>query len=917
VTQATGGLETVIAEGGLAYRVHTFASSGNLQVTESGTVEYLVVAGGGGGGGNTAGGGGAGGYLTGNLSVSAGTCVVTVGAGGAGGLAAAPTAQRGINGSISSITGGASAISATGGGGAAGWDESANPFKNGGSGAGRTGSANGISIGIGLGTAGQGNNGGLNSAGCAGGGGGAGTAGGNASDTGNGSAGAGGNGLISSISGTARYYAGGGGGGGGSKTRTSGATSGAAGSGGLGGGGAGTAGDQTTATAGTVNTGGGGGGGGFVFGSYGGAGGLGGSGVVIIRYSIGPVPLSYTQYTNQLAVNKFNFTPTAPVIAQGGTSPYSYSISPALPDGLLLASGNGAIYGTPTVTVANSAHTITITDSNATPRTTTAAIGISTSLSYMYSVDLVANKTLTITTEYGVSDSERRAASFNSPGLQVTTFDGTTGSKNLFHGNVLSVRTGYSTISNLGLAVDQFITSVDSGFENYLSVGGNFKTVYGNVQVSVSNFYLDSQAFGNTGTYSWTVPAGVTSISVAGVGGGGGGSQKSAGGTGGAGGQLKYVNNIPVTPGDIYTVVVGTGGTTGGAFGNTGGSTYMFKSTGNTTPILLAAGGRGGDSMYWTNENDAAATIYDAPATPAIYTFQAVSPVGQTIAYSVVSGTLPTGVTLNSSTGVLGGDPDNVVSDTSYSFTVAATTSAQTITRLFVLTVRPLPPYILSISPAYQGQTSWNLLTQGNLSITTANVSYSITAAIESVRTQIKVWGGGGGGTTSGGGIGGGSGYSTGIYTFPVGVAHRLIVGEGGGAVAGAGSRNAAGGGAGSGIEFAANSAPVIVAGGGGGSADSGRNGGAGGGASGQTGSGGGGAGPGGSQSAPGTGVSGGRRTGASGSGRNGGFGGTGSQGSRFAYGFGTGGWGSLNGGDSGSGGGGGGYFGGAEGGVL
>jgi hypothetical protein len=246
---------------------------------------YLVVAGGGGGGGNTAGGGGAGGYLTGNLSVSAGTCVITVGAGGAGGLAAAPTAQRGINGSISSITGGASAISATGGGGAAGWDESANPFKNGGSGAGRAGSGNGISIGIGLGTAGQGNNGGLNSTGCAGGGGGAGAAGGNASDTGNGSAGAGGNGLISSISGTARYYAGGGGGGGGSKTRTSGATSGAAGSGGLGGGGAGTAGDQATATAGTVNTGGGGGGGGFVFGTYGGAGGAGGSGVVIISYA--------------------------------------------------------------------------------------------------------------------------------------------------------------------------------------------------------------------------------------------------------------------------------------------------------------------------------------------------------------------------------------------------------------------------------------------------------------------------------------------------------------------------------------------------------------------------------------------------------------------------------------------------------
>ena len=67
------------------------------------------------------------------------------------------------------------------------------------------------------------------------------------------------------------------------------------------------------------------------------------------------------------------------------------------------------------------------------------------------------------------------------------------------------------------------------------------------------------------GTFSWTCPAGVTSVSVVCVGAGAGGGDPSYGSYGGGGGgALAYANNVSVTPGASYTVVVGRGGTRGG-----------------------------------------------------------------------------------------------------------------------------------------------------------------------------------------------------------------------------------------------------------------------------------------------------------------------------------------------------------------
>jgi hypothetical protein len=810
-------------------------------------------------------------------------------------------------------------LDSSGGGGGGSYSGNApTPGRVGGSGGGggTSGAAGGAAW------AGQGNSGGTGNNDEGGGGGGAGAAGQTA--VGSSYAGAGGAGARSNIDGLNYYYSGGGGGASWQQT---------AGAGGLGGGGGGGAGDSSAAgaggtggrnlgTAGIAGTGGAvnGGNGGSNTGSgggssgqrdyqsYTGVGGNGGSGIVIVRYIVGGDTLATSRAISNVLFGKYNNLPQAPVVPVGGTGPFTYTVTPVLPEGVLFSSANGAVYGSPTVSVYNATYTVTITDSSTPAISASNTFILTTNLSYQYAVDLVANRLLKVTTQYGVSESDRRAASINSPGTQVVVNSLLANNKSLYHGNVLSITSNLGVTTNIATVTTENIITVPSTFNNYVNAGGNLKTYYGNIVANVSGFFLSNAFYGNAGTFTWTVPEGVTSISVAAVGGGGGGSQKTTGGSGGAGGQLKFVNNVPVTPGDTYTIVVGTGGQTGGSFGNTGGDTYMYK-TGNTVPILLAAGGRGGDSMYWT-DNTSSATTLDTPATTPFYTFTAVSPAGGTITYSVSSGSLPNGVTLNSSTGVLTGDPDTVVNSTSYSFTVSASNGTQTISRPFTLIVDPLPPFVVGISPAYNGNTTWNFFTQGNLSISTANVSYTITPQA-TFSVEMKLWGGGGGGSSSGY-IAGGGGYTTGQFTFVNGQSYTLIVGQGGGTVDG--NRNAGGGGAGTGMQFTSNSTPIIVAGGGGGGAGtSGRQGGAGGGSTGQTGEGSGGAG--GSQSAPGAGGNGGRRTGSSGSGRNGGYGGTGSQASRFAYGFGTGGWGSVNGGDAGSGGGGGGYFGGGEGG--
>jgi hypothetical protein len=108
---------------------------------------------------------------------------------------------------------------------------------------------------------------------------------------------------------------------------------------------------------------------------------------------------------------------------------------------------------------------------------------------------------------------------------------------------------------------------------------------------------LDTYA--TPGTYSWTCPAGVTSVTVKCYGGGGGGGRAVGNlintiGRGGGGGGAYASSTITVNPGTTYTVIVGSAGAGGNltAAANTGGT----SSFGTTLVVAVGGGGVANDS---------------------------------------------------------------------------------------------------------------------------------------------------------------------------------------------------------------------------------------------------------------------------------------------------------------------------------
>lgn len=160
--------------------------------------------------------------------------------------------------------------------------------------------------------------------------------------------------------------------------------------------------------------------------------------------------------------------------------------------------------------------------------------------------------------------------------------------------------TGYTAVANCG-------AKFASGSSSPITVTGltnctayTFKVYANNTfgpsaysaasnSVTPTKVVVGQQAYTTAGTYTWVAPAGVTSVSAVVVGGGGGrinwGCEGRAGGGGGA---LAYKNNISVTPGSSYTVIVGAASPSG-----TGGTSSFVN-----TSTVAAGGGTVGSSAY-------------------------------------------------------------------------------------------------------------------------------------------------------------------------------------------------------------------------------------------------------------------------------------------------------------------------------
>ena len=160
-----------------------------------------------------------------------------------------------------------------------------------------------------------------------------------------------------------------------------------------------------------------------------------------------------------------------------------------------------------------------------------------------------------------------------------------------------------------GVVVLRWRTPADtetSGYARFNTTTGAIESNEGSGFSSLQQM-VDSRIikFTEVGSFTWTVPAGVTSVRVLVVAGGGGGCERHGGG-GGGGGMLEHFG-YPVTPGGSIPVVVGAGGKglakpAGNPHGNPGYQGYPSR-----FGDIITYGGGGGFSDT-TNQGDPRAT---------------------------------------------------------------------------------------------------------------------------------------------------------------------------------------------------------------------------------------------------------------------------------------------------------------------
>jgi len=163
-----------------------------------------------------------------------------------------------------------------------------------------------------------------------------------------------------------------------------------------------------------------------------------------------------------------------------------------------------------------------------------------------------------------------------------------------------SIAAGYETTGNFVLTPSTD-TNHGGSFIFRSRVTDGIKSASANTTVNLQ-FTVDpgGHLFNATGSHTWTCPSHVEEVSVVCIGGGGGGGAAYWSGGGGGGGGLGWKNNISVVPGQSYTVVVGSGGSSQNAgSGGSGGQSYFISSA-----TVKGSGGVGGTGTSSTSNQN-------------------------------------------------------------------------------------------------------------------------------------------------------------------------------------------------------------------------------------------------------------------------------------------------------------------------
>lgn len=340
-------------------------------------------------------------------------------------------------------------------------------------------------------------------------------------------------------------------------------------------------------------------------------------------------------------------TSFTPVTGSGGTSPLSYSISPPLPTGLSLAPSTGAITGTPSASSAATTYTVTVTDANS----------------------ATASNTFVLTVNTAVTATQTIVSAFLTQNHAATPFTPVTGgggTGTLSYSVSPTLPAGLSLSSSTG-AVSGTPTAVSAATTYTVTVTDtNGATATNTFQLTVNGVLTATQQIASKSlTVNYPVSTGFTPVT-------------GAGGTG----TLSYSISPTLPPG--LSMASSSGSITGLPTATTATTTYTVTVTDSNSATATAT--------FQLTVNGPVTATQTVPsksltAGTAATSFTPVTGGGGTtpLAYSI-SPTLPTGLTLSSTTGAVTGTPSAASPTTTYTVTVTDANSA-TATNTFSLTV--------------------------------------------------------------------------------------------------------------------------------------------------------------------------------------------------------------------------------------
>ena len=198
------------------------------------------------------------------------------------------------------------------------------------------------------------------------------------------------------------------------------------------------------------------------------------------------------------------------------------------------------------------------------------------------------------------------------------------------------------------------------------------------------------------------------------------------------------------------------------------GTYILYLVSPDGSMAILAPGISYSGVPTWTT---AAGTLGSSPPLSAINITLAATG-DAPVTYSVASGALPAGITLNSSTGVLSGTAPYVASATTYSFVIKASDAQnQDTNRSFSITLNPVIVATGGTVTTVDGYKIHTFTTSGTFNVTSVPAGATV---------QYVVVGGGGGGGSNGGG-GGAGGFLTGNLAV-ASIGYTVTIGAGGAA---------------------------------------------------------------------------------------------------------------------------------------